>query len=86
MRFPGRSARGPSAPPYPDAVTQRYAGAAAGWPGATIEEIKLTPILDDDVLRFEPDERGRTTRVVVDIDAADFTDRWFEAVERVAAR
>jgi len=59
---------------------------AAGWPGATIEEIKLTPILDDDVLRFEPDERGRTTRVVVDIDAADFTDRWFEAVERVAAR
>jgi inosine-uridine nucleoside N-ribohydrolase len=56
----------------------------AGWPGATIEEIPLSPILADGVLRFEPDDRGRPTKVVVDIDAADFTTRWFEAVERAA--
>lgn len=55
---------------------------AAGWRGAMIEEMKLIPVLENDVLRFDPDERGRTTKVVVDIDAADFTDRWFGAVER----
>ncbi len=44
----------------------------------------LTPVLDDGVLRFDPDERGRATKVVVDIDADDFTERWFEAVERAA--
>jgi purine nucleosidase len=59
---------------------------AAGWPGATIEEIPLLPVLDDGVLRFDPNERGRTTDVVVDIDSADFTARWFEAIERAAAR
>ena len=57
---------------------------AAGWPGATVEELKLKCVLENGVLRFQPDERGRATKVVVDIDAADFTERWFEAVERVA--
>jgi inosine-uridine nucleoside N-ribohydrolase len=57
---------------------------AAGWPGATFQEITLESVLDNGVLRFEPDERGRATKVVVDIDAADFTERWFEAVERTA--
>ncbi len=55
---------------------------AAGWSGATIEQIGLSAVLDDGVLRFEPDRHGRPTRVVVDIDADDFTTRWFEAIER----
>jgi inosine-uridine nucleoside N-ribohydrolase len=57
---------------------------AAGWPGATIENVPLRAVLEEGVLRFEPDARGRPTNVVVDIDADDFTERWFEAVERVS--
>jgi purine nucleosidase len=55
---------------------------AAGWSGATIEDIPLSPVIENGVLRFDPDEHGRHTKVVTDIDAADFTDYWFEAVER----
>jgi purine nucleosidase len=55
---------------------------AAGWSGATIEEMGLSAVLDDGLLRFEPDARGRPTRVVVDIDVDDFTSCWFEAIER----
>jgi purine nucleosidase len=58
---------------------------AAGWDGAVTEEIRVSTVLDNGVLRFEPDERGRTAKVVVDIDAVDFTDRWFAAVELAAA-
>ena len=54
---------------------------AAGWSGAVTEEIGLAPVLEEKVLRFEPDARGRATNVVVDIDAADFEERWFAAVE-----
>jgi len=57
---------------------------AAGWQGATIENVRLRAVLEHDVLRFEPDERGRPTNVVVDIDADDFTERWFAAVERLS--
>lgn len=57
---------------------------AAGWQGATIEEVQLRAVLEQGVLRFEPDEHGRDTRVTVDIDADDFTERWFAAVERVS--
>ena len=59
---------------------------AAGWPGAVTEDIRLSTVVDHGVLRYEPDARGRVTKVVVDIDANDFTERWFEAVERAAAR
>jgi purine nucleosidase len=55
---------------------------AAGWAGAAIEEVRLTSVLGAGVLRFEPDARGRAANVVVDIDADDFTERWFAAVER----
>jgi purine nucleosidase len=57
---------------------------AAGWQGATIEDVRLRAVLEQGLFRFEPDERGRNTRVTVDIDAADFTERWFAAVERVS--
>jgi inosine-uridine nucleoside N-ribohydrolase len=55
--------------------------AAAGWTGSVTEQIRVSPVLDNGVLRFEPDARGRATNVVVDIDPDDFTDRWFAALE-----
>ncbi len=58
---------------------------AAGWPGAVTAEIRVSPVLEHGVLRFAPAERGRLTNVVVDIDADDFTERWFTAVERASA-
>jgi inosine-uridine nucleoside N-ribohydrolase len=57
---------------------------AAEWPGAVVEEFRLAAVLEHDVLRFEPSETGRATNVVVDIDSADFDDRWFESVERIS--
>jgi purine nucleosidase len=58
---------------------------AAGWRGATIEDVRLRDVLEGGLLRFEPDERGRHTRVTVDIDAADFTEHWLAAVEAASS-
>ena len=57
---------------------------AAGWAGAVMEELRLCATLESGVLRFVPDDRGRHAKVVVDIDADDFTEHWFAAVERAA--
>jgi len=54
---------------------------AAGWNGATIEERRLQPVLDGEVLRFQPDQDGRLMSVVVDLDGAGFTQTWLGAVE-----
>jgi len=57
---------------------------AAGWSGATVESVRLKDVLEGGVLRFEADERGRPAKVVTDIDADDFTERFFTAVESVS--
>ena len=57
---------------------------ALGWSGALVEERSLETALDGDVLRFRLTETGRRTRVVVDIEAGDFTERWLRAVEAAA--
>ena len=54
---------------------------AVGWAGGVVDEMRLRPILDDALLRFEPAEDGSLTRVVVELDPADFTERWLAAVE-----
>lgn len=54
---------------------------ALGWPGAAVEEVRLRPVLDGDVLRFQPAEDGRPTRVVVDLDGPAFAEAWLTAVE-----
>jgi hypothetical protein len=46
--------------------------------------MSLSSVLEQGLLRFVPDARGRLTNVVVDIDADDFTEHWFAAVERVS--
>lgn len=55
---------------------------AAGWPGATVEELRLRPIMRGDLLRFHPDPAGRPMGVVVDIDGAAFADTWLTAAEK----
>ena len=54
---------------------------AAGWNGAVVEEQRLRPVMEGDVLRFQPDQDGRLVRVVVDLDGASFTEAWLAAVE-----
>jgi purine nucleosidase len=54
---------------------------AVGWPGAVVQEQRLRPVMEGDVLRFQPDQDGRLVRVVVDLDRASFTDAWLAAVE-----
>lgn len=54
---------------------------ATGWSGAVVEELRLQPVLEHGVLRFQSDPQGRLTRVVVDLDGVSFTERWLSAVE-----
>jgi len=54
---------------------------ALGWPGAAIETVLLTSAAERNGLRFDPNEKGRPTRVVVDVDGDAFADTWIEAVE-----
>jgi inosine-uridine nucleoside N-ribohydrolase len=60
--------------------------AAVGWPGAVVDDVCLQPVLDAGVLRFQPDPAGHPTRVVVDLDAASFTEAWLAAVEAAQRR
>jgi inosine-uridine nucleoside N-ribohydrolase len=59
---------------------------AFGWDGAVIQERQLLPVFDKDVLHFEPDEAGRSTRVVVGIDSEAFSHVWIMAVEAAQHR
>jgi purine nucleosidase len=54
---------------------------ALGWPGATVEEIRVQPLRMGDVLSFQPHPEGRSTRVVLDVDGAAFREMWLSAVE-----
>lgn len=52
-----------------------------GWLGAVVEEMSLRPLVDNDVLRFEPDDDGKRIRVIVDIDGTGFAESWITSVE-----
>lgn len=54
---------------------------ALGWSGVTVSATKLAPVLEDEVLRFEPHEDGLPCRVVTDVDGPAFTETWLRAVE-----
>ena len=58
---------------------------ALGWAGASVEELCLQAVLGDGVLRFQPNQAGRPTRVVVDLDGVPFTETWLAAVEAAQA-
>jgi len=51
-----------------------------------LAEYERTPVLDNEVLRFEPDPEGRQVRVLVDLDGASFTESWLSAVEAARRR
>ena len=59
---------------------------AVGWPGATLTEMDLRPVLDQGVLRFERQSEGRRTRVVTAVDGATFSGRWLDAIEAAEHR
>ncbi len=54
---------------------------ALGWPGVTVAEERLSPVLEDGILRFAPDHGGRPARVVTDVDGDAFAEAWLAAVE-----
>jgi purine nucleosidase len=54
---------------------------ALGWTGATVEEMRLRPILEGETLRFQLDPTGRLMRVVADLDGERFSEEWLSAVE-----
>ncbi len=79
---------GPAYPALPDDLVNFHwdpvtCAVALGWPGATVERMRLRPAYDaDGALRFEPDGEGRPAGVVTDVDGAAFTGYW---LARVAA-
>lgn len=77
---------GPSYPGLPDdLVNFQYdpvaCAVALGWPGAVVEEMPLKTVTDGQVLRFEPSDDGRLTRVVIDVDGEQFREIWLSAIE-----
>ena len=55
--------------------------AALGWPGITLEERRVAPVVDGDVLSFDADTRGRLVRVGVGVDEDAFDSLWLASVE-----
>jgi purine nucleosidase len=56
---------------------------ALGWPGATVEETRLQPVHQGELMRFEPWTAGRTIRMLTDLDSASFAEDWLNAVKAV---
>ncbi len=54
---------------------------AVGWSGVTVSPMTLEPVLEAEVLRFEPYEDGLPCRVVTAVDGAAFAETWLAAVE-----
>lgn len=54
--------------------------AALGWPGVTVQEMRLRTVHEGDVFRFMPDPGGRSVRVLVDVDGPAFAEMWLERV------
>ncbi len=57
---------------------------ALGWPGARRDTVELHPVLDGDVLRFQPDDGGKAVDVVVDVDGPALAETWLTAVEALS--
>jgi inosine-uridine nucleoside N-ribohydrolase len=57
------------------------AAVAAGWSRASIEDVTLATQVQDGLLTLQQAAHGRQLRVVVDLDADEFTKAWHAAVE-----
>ena len=54
---------------------------ALGWPGVTLEERRVAPVLDGEVLHFAVSDHGRLVGVATGVDAEDFAALWLASVE-----
>ena len=57
---------------------------AVGWDGVTVDERRLSPVMEDGALRLVEAPDGRPTRVVTAVDGPGFAERWLEAVAALA--
>jgi hypothetical protein len=57
---------------------------AAGWDGATVDEVAVRPAATGEALRLERDPRGAVRRIATDVDGEAFAETWLAAVERAA--
>ena len=58
---------------------------AAGWPGAVVDEVGLSAVVEGGVLYWRQGPDGRSTRVLTEVDGPAFTEAWLAAVERAQA-
>lgn len=58
---------------------------AVGWDGVTVDERRLTPVMEDGDLRLVDSDDGRLVRVVSGVDGPAFAERWLQAVEALAS-
>lgn len=85
----GNATLGARYPDLPDDLVNFHhdplaCAAALGWDGVTIEERRLTPMLDEGALRLVESAEGRDARVVTAVDGPAFASRWLEAIESLA--
>ena len=59
------------------------AAVAVGWKGVEIVDVKVRPVVEERVLRFEADDEGVAVRAVSKVDAEAFAERWLEAIEHI---
>jgi hypothetical protein len=59
---------------------------AVGWPGASVEEVRLRPVYEGELVRFQPGAAGRLIRVVMNLDTASFAESWLSACEAAQSR
>ncbi len=57
---------------------------ALGWPGVEIRELGVALSFEGRFLRMAEDDAAPRLRVVTDVDAEGFEQRWLEAVERAS--
>jgi inosine-uridine nucleoside N-ribohydrolase len=54
---------------------------ALGWPGATIQEMLLEPVLRDGTLHFQRGDASHLIRVVTGVDGDEFAELWLTRIE-----
>ena len=82
----GNATAGARHPGLPDDLVNYHhdplaCAVAVGWDGVTVEERRLTPVMEDGALRLVDAPDGRVVRVVTAVDGPAFAERWLQAVE-----
>ncbi|MDQ7793674.1 MAG: nucleoside hydrolase [bacterium] len=59
---------------------------ALGWPGATVEKMRLEPVLEGRELRFRPGDAGHGIDVVTGVRGDEFAEMWLAAIEELGRK